>query len=302
MLTSAGIIERQALEDLENDALDLGDVVAEAIHKLGRSPQLHTAVSIFGTILGSSTTATPDPTTTNTNTTTFNKPTLNPSSTQRIPIKHRRLSRMVMENILSLAESAASSVIMFFIALVKGAVGMVSAHWVLVLLLAASVVGNITLSNRAGRAYWSERRADNFLRAIHVAPDGVMSRAITLADLSEAIKPPGDFPATAEGGQGESMCWRKFVERSESGEGSFGSRIFGGRERLGTVRHDLVVALRVVNGIEKDLMGAEWERWREGERRRCKLAARMLGQEGLKGELEGELSKYCEDCEGAGDV
>jgi hypothetical protein len=290
---SKGIVEKQALEDLDNDALDLGDVVTQALRKLGRSPQLHTAVNIFGGILSS-------PTTTTTSTAPSDvKPTLSQVQTNRRPIRHRHLSHMIMENALSMAESAVSSVVMAVVALVKGVTGVVTAHWVLMLLLSGSLLGNLTLSNRTGRAYWSERSADRFLKEIRAAPDGIMTRGITLVDLEEAVKPNVTEP---EGG----MCWKKFVEASQGMGGTLeekgmGGRIKGGRERLAGVRHDLVVALRVVNGIERELMGAEWERFRQDERRKCVLARRLLGakeEEGVEGEGWRELERYCRDCEG----
>ncbi|KAA8894795.1 hypothetical protein FN846DRAFT_972690 [Sphaerosporella brunnea] len=279
-MLSKRMIEKQALEDLDNDALDLGDVVAEAIRKLGRLPQLHTAVTMFGGILNSPITSA---------SATVEKPTLNHVSSTRIPIKHRPLSMLILENALSSAESAASSVIIAFVAVGK----LITAHWVLLLLLSGSVIGNFSLSNRAGRAYWSERRADRFLKAIRVAPDGVMQRAITLTDLSDAIKPSFSNATTTTT---TGVCWRKFEERAEEGDGPMGKRLGIGRQRLGMVRHDLVVALRVVNGIERDLVKAEWERWREDERRRCRLARRLLL---VDGEAQGmqELERYCSDCE-----
>lgn len=38
---------------------------------------------------------------------------------------------------------------------------------------------------------------------------------------------------------------------------------------MGSHRHDLLVALRVVNSIEREMIQAEWEHWLKGENRKC---------------------------------
>ena len=75
-------------------------------------------------------------------------------------------------------------------------------------------------------------------------------------------------------------------------------------------RHDLLVALRVVNSIEKEALQAEWEGWVMEENRRCRQVERLLGGQeenhtdasGLDGSLvtRRELRKwhddYCGSC------
>jgi len=41
------------------------------------------------------------------------------------------------------------------------------------------------------------------------------------------------------------------------------------RQRLGNYRHDLLVAMRVVNGIEREMLQSEWENWLADENGRC---------------------------------
>jgi len=74
-------------------------------------------------------------------------------------------------------------------------------------------------------------------------------------------------------------------------------------------RHDLTVALRVVNRVERDVVGAEWEDWLRGEERKCVRVEEMLklrsGKKGSKkavqaAELDAELgadfAEYCASC------
>lgn len=50
------------------------------------------------------------------------------------------------------------------------------------------------------------------------------------------------------------------------------------RQRLGGYRHDLLVAMRVVNGVELEMVQAEWEAWLEGENWRCEQVRGMLSE------------------------
>lgn len=52
------------------------------------------------------------------------------------------------------------------------------------------------------------------------------------------------------------------------------------RQRLGARRHDLVVAMRIVNGVENELIQSEWESWLADENVRCEHAASVLRQGG----------------------
>jgi hypothetical protein len=48
------------------------------------------------------------------------------------------------------------------------------------------------------------------------------------------------------------------------------------RQHLGSYRHDLLVAMRVVNNVEREMMRAEWENWLLDENSRCKQVQMML--------------------------
>lgn len=48
------------------------------------------------------------------------------------------------------------------------------------------------------------------------------------------------------------------------------------RQRLGSYRHDLLVAMRVVNNIEKEMIQSEWENWVADENLRCEQVKMML--------------------------
>ena len=55
-------------------------------------------------------------------------------------------------------------------------------------------------------------------------------------------------------------------------------RLQRSREHLGLQRHDLLVAMRVVNSIEREMMQAEWENWLIEENVKCKHLGAVLSQ------------------------
>ena len=48
------------------------------------------------------------------------------------------------------------------------------------------------------------------------------------------------------------------------------------RERLGSYRHDLLVAMRVVNAVEQEMLMAEWENWIVDEMIKCDQVERLI--------------------------
>ena len=53
-------------------------------------------------------------------------------------------------------------------------------------------------------------------------------------------------------------------------------RLQRSREHLGLQRHDLLVAMRVINSIERETLQAEWENWLLEENVKCKHSGAML--------------------------
>lgn len=56
------------------------------------------------------------------------------------------------------------------------------------------------------------------------------------------------------------------------------------RQRLGSYRHDLLVAMRVVNSIEKEMIQSEWENWLADENLRCEQVKMMLSDKSNGGD------------------
>lgn len=75
-------------------------------------------------------------------------------------------------------------------------------------------------------------------------------------------------------------------------------RLHRTRQHLGSHRHDLLVALRVVNRIEKEVVEAEYENWLLDETHKCDRVSEMLGgsSKGKEKEVEAWVKGYCGDC------
>lgn len=70
------------------------------------------------------------------------------------------------------------------------------------------------------------------------------------------------------------------------------------RRNLGSQRHDLLVALRVVNRIEQEVVEAEYEHWLLDETQKCAKVGTML-HGGKKNDktVQAWVKGYCGDCE-----
>jgi hypothetical protein len=70
------------------------------------------------------------------------------------------------------------------------------------------------------------------------------------------------------------------------------------RRNLGAQRHDLLVALRVVNRIEKEVVEAEYEHWLLDETHKCAKVGSMLdGEKKNDQTVQAWVRGYCADCE-----
>lgn len=76
--------------------------------------------------------------------------------------------------------------------------------------------------------------------------------------------------------------------RHTTSQGPF-DRLRRSRQRLGSKRHDLLVALRIINGIEREMVDAEWESWLEDENIKCKQISILLQENGTES-FGGEVS------------
>jgi hypothetical protein len=193
-----------------------------------------------------------------------------------------------------------------------------SAHTLLITLLLLSGGINFFFSSRESWMWWHERNAGKFMSRIGVGPSTTMSRSIYLRDIEDSFLFSNDTAIDFAASHGEAnKCQQTFTDLLLSPE-TFSPphssrRIHRTRHHLGHHRHDLLVALRVVNRIEKEVLEAEYENWLFDETQKCQQIGALLNESesssgnGKKKRKEKEKGKasavddwmkgYCGDCE-----
>lgn len=308
------IIEHHAMSDLELDALDLADLVSDQVRKLGARSRTKRAVQIFGQV-GQTT----DVTQLQIDATALN------IEMRRIAVEHTIFGLMI-EGLGSGFQSALGTLVEVIINMVKWLWQTCSANSVIIGVLLVSLLYNTWYTSRSGVEWYSERNAAKFMSRLGVGPHAVMSKAVYVSDLDELLSSQGVLPMAEN-----STCYKVFQEEYElqewnadyakaiSSTSAGRLRTQKARQRLGTYRHDLLVAMRVVDSVERELVASEWERWVEDERRRCArigdalktgkgkdadLNAQQLLGGGVKGK-EVEVRKwyddYCASCSREGE-
>ncbi|KAI7185913.1 hypothetical protein D0869_08513 [Hortaea werneckii] len=305
------LIEKQALNNLEADALDLTNVAMDQVAKLGNHSKTNRAIEIFGGI-GQQ----------------LQVPQIDVSavpnvagSIAAIGARQREtisLPRLVLDDAFAKTLQLVSMVIDIVIAVGKGAVGVCTAHTFLVALLATSMIYNSWYGYRDSLLWYRERNAGKFMSRVGVTPNPVMGRSIYLRDLEELVMPAdvnetmnamASTPSTAEA----KSCRTTFSDMVAAEDMSLAkpqkhaARLHSTRDAIARYRHDLLVALRVVNRVESDVLKAEWEDWVRSEERKCAKVEKMLqrGESGKKSsqsklevdaQLGEEFAEYCRSC------
>ncbi|EFE35570.1 uncharacterized protein ARB_05613 [Trichophyton benhamiae CBS 112371] len=312
-----GIIERQAMKELEQSSLDLIDLVSDQVKRLGPYPTTKSAISMFGNIGHQTETS---------NITVSERVRL---QLQR-PLKQSGLLPLLLETSGSLFQSAASSLIIWFWALLRWIWKVSNANKTILLLLILSLLANGFHSWRDTMDWWQERNAGKFMARLGVRPNIVMGKAVYLKDLHDAVPDSVEIQ-----GFNTSICFSTFREENGLTRNNLllppsstpaqnkisrnaAYRLQRTRERLGSYRHNLLVGLKVVNSIEKEVLHLEWERWLRRETGRCAMLDIMLKEhiqyhdnddyDGVLGirkqilsgnqkEIEKWYKEYCSSCQ-----
>ncbi|KAI5303825.1 SNF1-interacting protein [Ascosphaera pollenicola] len=273
----SGKIEEYAANDLKNSAIHLVDIVTNEVRKLeAQNNQTKKAIAIFGSI-----------------------------GHRKEPIKFppegtdygiqcqpqcRGLVEIVYEAIGALLKTTFLAMFTRIIDIVRFCLKIASAHHILVLLLIGSALFNMMHAYHDSIHWLKERTAANFMNRVGIRPPGVVSKIVFVEDIDAAIAQT----AFMDGNEvSNSTCFATFHEANspESFDFAFyavskpdyrtrsaSNRLQNTRQRLGAYRHDLLVALRVINAIERESLRASWEDWVRQENQRCRVVKRMLEQ------------------------
>jgi hypothetical protein len=112
-----------------------------------------------------------------------------PPTLNRRPLKPTGLVPFLLETSGSLLESAVSSLMIWFWAVLRFIFKTSNAHRMLVLGLLLSVGLNCLHSYHYAQETFSERKAANFMNRLGVTPNGALSKAIYIRDVDAAIAP-----------------------------------------------------------------------------------------------------------------
>lgn len=173
-----GLIETQALADLKLYATSLTAILVDQVSRLGtQANNSRKAVQIFGQV-GIQTQS-------------------SHVSTTDIPGSrsgHRIRTHTIVGLTLSALQRAALQVFFailgLIVQLIQSTAKVVTAHTVVVGLLALSAFTNVYLANRDTWSWWRERNARSFMAKMGVHPNVVMGRSVWLKDLDEFILHP----------------------------------------------------------------------------------------------------------------
>ncbi|CDM33777.1 hypothetical protein DTO013E5_1535 [Penicillium roqueforti] len=278
------VIDKKASEDLEQDSLDLVDLVSDQVRRLGAHSRTKKAITIFGHVGRQN------------NVSQFSGAGSNLKLEPRKPRTQRAMHDLLFETFLSFLETSVSFIMVWAFDVVRWSWKTMSAHKIILTMLATSAILNGYYSSRDSWDWWHERHAGNFMARLGVQPNLVMSKSIYMRDIDDAVANSTIWP----GAGNASDCFATFHEQtmryadmplslSPSGPRdaltkSAIKRFQQTRERLGMYRHNLLVALRVVNSIEKEVVQTEWERWLREEVRRCRQVEVLLGGEATPGD------------------
>lgn len=297
------LIEKQAFNSLEADALDLTTVAMDQVAKLGNHSKTNKAVEIFGSVgsVGQQT--------------QIDRSQVPSDSMPAIAHgdQHRPLSmwRLIANDLFARLLGVLSFAFDLVVAVAKGVVGVCTAHTFLIVVLAVSAMYNSWHGYRDGMTWYHDRSATRFMNRIGITPDPRLSKAVYLSDVNELVAPANETEMAPPVDETGKTCRTTFSEQlltsstSVAPTNAAGARLYRSRESLARYRHDLLVALRVVNRVEKDVVLAEWEEWIHAEERKCARVERMLqrrkdrkggGKAALEEELGGDFAEYCDSC------
>ena len=164
-----------ALKDLELDALDLADVVADQVRNFasahGRTKK---AIQIFG------------PVGLQTQSSLFAGNDTPLKAQLRREMRRRTLTALAFESIVSLLESVATSAMQMVFDFVRWVWKTIDANSVLLAALATSFLINVIFSSTSTSEWWRERKAGQFMNRLGIGPDFTMSKAIYLHELHDS--------------------------------------------------------------------------------------------------------------------
>lgn len=265
------LVTNRALSDLESDAHDLADVIEEQVRKLGAHSRTKKAILIFGQV-GQQTQVSE-----------FTGSDAPSGVRTRRYMKRRTMIGLLFESMASVLGNMITNVLSWALVLLRWMWKTCDANSILLAVLAVSVLTNLFFTSWSTRDWWRERNAGRFMARLGVGPELAMSRTLYLQDLDDAtgyIDGVVDEPSTNQCRQTfEDLIFVSSPSPTSARQSNTRTarRLQRTRQNLGSYRHDLLVAMRVVNSIEREVVQAEYEDWLLLENRRCGQLKEVIG-------------------------
>ncbi|KAJ4340329.1 SNF1-interacting protein [Didymella glomerata] len=296
------LIERQGLQDLELEAQDLVDVVNDQVARLGHNRSTGKVTNIFGQIG------------VNTQAVQMNAEDIPPPNRPRkFKLQPTTTGSFIAQYVGNVIISILSTIMSWVLAIFAGIGNVVSAHKLLVALLLVSGGANFFYTSKDSWSWWSERNAAIYMSRLGVGPSTSMTRSVYLRDIAEAFANPNDTGielALPTGSIADNKCHQTFTHLLDHPSSALSPnsmydpttystrRLERTRRNLGSQRHDLLVALRVVNRIEQEVVEAEYEHWLLDETQKCAKVGTMLDSSKKNDNtVQSWVKGYCGDCE-----
>ncbi|KAL8667223.1 MAG: hypothetical protein Q9202_000796 [Teloschistes flavicans] len=265
-------VTSQAYKDLKAMALDLTDLITDQVRKLGAQSRTKKAIQIFGQV-GVQTQALE-----------FAGSNAPIAPRVRRSMKRRSMARLLASLVASFGQAVCKAIMQCAFELVSWVWKTLNANAVILAILAISAILNLVFSSHTTAEWWRDRRAGSYLARIGVGSDMMMSKAVYVQDLKDVWAPQVGWLD-----ESQSACRASFdnylgmIETDISGppmpspQASLG-RLQRSRRRLRSQRHELMVAFRVINSIEQEMVETEWERWLHEESAKCGQIDRFIRQ------------------------
>lgn len=293
------LIERRAIEDLRLDAQDLFGLVSDQVQKLGPDCYTKKAIQIFGNIGQQNEVAQiadADPT--------------HQSTPNRLTIRKQTLTLLILEAATTTISSSLTTIMMTLLGALVSILRLLKGHTLLTFLLLISLAANFLSTSQTLSTFWHERASVRLISNLGVGPNVALSKSIHLFDIDELIAPSNHSSPSSSSSSSFSIpptesnkCAHTFrtilastdldsaptaSTASTPSTRSAARRLTLSRQRMAGYRHDLLVALRLVNSVEREVVQTEYEHFVFGEGVRCRQVGRLLEVNG------GEIGEFDE--------
>lgn len=148
--------------------------------------------------------------------------------------------------------------------------------------LSMSILFNIFLTGKSSVSYWTVRRADNiFQNYVTGNNKNIMERALSIKDL--------DLLTDYLAGPDDNIIFKKFNSQIGGKDNKFRET----RKELAVRRNELLVELRILQNMEKELVQGDYRKFLINEIEKCKEVSVELPEVWEKDHV---LKSYCNTC------